>query len=166
MQPNPYSPPESVVLATPARRSPRPISAWLLLTLLALMGIALAVGIAQEIFLLAPYVRQIPGQWSILLGLGFRLAILGVILIVSAGIFKARRWGRWLGLLVLALLAVTSLFGHDTTTYDSEAERAGGLLAQFVLMPSLIAWWAYAFGFSAKAKRYFGQQGDLAVMGA
>ncbi|MGJ7501580.1 hypothetical protein ACSFBF_14575 [Variovorax sp. ZT5P49] len=157
MQRNPYSPPESTVLATPeSPRSPRPISAWLLLILLALTELALATGIVREVFLLAPYFRQIPNQWSILLGLGFRLAIAGVILVVLVGIFKRKQWGRWLGLLALALLAATGIFGNDTTVYDNQAQRAGGLLAQFVLTPLLIAWWVYAFGFSAKAKRYFG----------
>ncbi|WP_422085599.1 hypothetical protein [Variovorax sp.] len=157
MQKNPYSPPQSNVLATPELpRGPRPISAWLLLILLAFTELALAAGLVREAFLLAPYFRQIPNQWSILPSVGLRLAIAGVILVVLVGIFKRKHWGRWLGLLALALLAATSIFGTDTTDYENQAQRAGGMLAQFVLTPLLIAWWVYAFGFSAKAKRYFG----------
>jgi hypothetical protein len=157
MQRNPYIPPESSFVASSGKEklSPRPISAWLLLILLALTGTALAVGIVRFIFLLAPYIRQIPSQWSIPLGVGLRLAILGVIVIVLVGIFKRKRWGRWLGLLALALLAVTGIFASDTTAYDNEAQRSGGLFVQFIVMPVLLVWWAYAFGFSAKARRYW-----------
>jgi hypothetical protein len=46
-------------------------------------------------------------------------------------------------------------FRPDNTAYTNEAGKAGGHFAQVFVEPALLAWWAYAFAFPAKARRYF-----------
>jgi drug/metabolite transporter (DMT)-like permease len=76
-------------------------------------------------------------------------------LAAAYSIYRRLSWSRWLGVAAILGLAAFSLLGPDTTQYANDAERAGGHLARILLMPLLLAWWAYAFGFSSKAKRYF-----------
>jgi len=156
---NPYSPPAAnVEMAISQPLGPRPISAWLLLIAIALYGFVFASGTAEFLFLIASRLDQISNPWGVLLAVGWRLFIVGVFLASFVGIFKRKQWGRWLGLLMLAGFAVFSIFGQDTANYADEAQRAGGYFGRKILLPLLFAGWAYAFGFSAKAKRYFARR--------
>jgi hypothetical protein len=156
MTQNPYSPPAANL--TPAITqplSPCPISAWLLLIAMTLFGIAV---LAQSFLSVVPRFSQSQqlDQWGVMLAIGVRfLVVIGPFLAVVIGIFKRKQWGRWLGLLFPAGLAALCIFGQDPTIYHNEAEQFGGFLGRRILMPLLLLWWAYAFGFSAKARRYF-----------
>jgi hypothetical protein len=159
MTQNPYSPPANIETVIFHPLSPRPISAWLLLIAIALNGSVFAVRTAQLLFLIAYRFDQLHSQWGALLAVGWRILVGGVLLAGFVGILKRKQWGRWLGLLMLASFAAFGIFvsAQDTTGYDNEMQRAGGLFAQRILIPLLLAWWAYAFGFSTKAKLYFAQ---------
>ena len=156
---NPYSPPAAnVEMAISRPLGPRPISAWLLLIAIALYGFLFASGTAQFLFLIASRLDQISNPWGVLLAVGWRFLIVGVFLASFVGILKRKQWGRWLGLLMLASFVVFCIFGQDTTNYANEAQRAGGHFARKILLPLLLAGWAYAFGLSAKAKKYFARR--------
>ena len=69
-------------------------------------------------------------------------------------IFRRRQTGRWLGIIAIVVLAGISVFKNDAH-YASDAERFGANLARFGIMPILMLWWGYAFGFSSKARLYW-----------
>jgi hypothetical protein len=62
------------------------------------------------------------------------------------------------GIALLVAFAAVSLTRPDTTSYTSEAERTGGFVGRIIVVPLLFIWWIYAFGFSAKAKRFFSRK--------
>ena len=152
---NPYSPPANIEIEISQPLSPRPISTWFLLVAITLYGTVTA----RTLILVVSRFGQLSDQWGALMTVGWCLFIIGVLLAGFVGIFKRKQWGRWLGLLMLAGFAAHSIFVsmQDTTIYDNEIQRTGGLFAQRIFIPLLVVWWIYAFGFSAKAKRYFAQ---------
>lgn len=150
---NPYQSPETIQSPTPETRPRRPISAWLLLLVFALFAATFAIGLGRFLLLIG---SDAPTRVPLIIDIVWRM----VLLAISGGglyaIFQRQQAGRWIGIIVIILFAGFSIFGPDTTQYSSDAERTGGALARFVLMPPLLAWWCYAFGFSAKARRYWG----------
>jgi hypothetical protein len=81
--------------------------------------------------------------------------VVGLLVATMVGIWRRKQWGRWLGALLILGLAISMVVMPSKTTYNSDAERAGGRFAKYVFMPLLMAGWMYRFAFSAKARRYF-----------
>lgn len=151
---NPYTPPENAA-ADPAVAAARPIAVWLLLLVMLLLVFFSALGTLGFVLVAASGFSTTPDHAAVFIRLASGLTMVGILVTVMAGIFRRKQWGRWVGLLAVVSLALISVFGHDSTRYAGDAERAGGHFARMVLIPSLLAWWAYAFAFSAKAKQYF-----------
>lgn len=84
------------------------------------------------------------------------LALFSLLGVLAFGLWRGKRWGRWIGLAVIVALALWATIGRDTTDYANESERLGGTTAKYLFGPVLYAWWAYALAFSTKARRYFG----------
>ncbi|NHZ37998.1 hypothetical protein [Massilia rubra] len=132
----------------------RPISSWLMMLVLVLVMIFTAFGAINTIMLMIAF-----RNWTnvpFLFNLALRLALVALCFGAMVGIARRLRWGRWLGLFVIAALTVMILLMPDTAQYDNDAQRSGGAFGRLVLGPLLMALWGYRFGFSAKARRYFG----------
>lgn len=132
----------------------RPKSAWLLMIVLVLIVLLIGFGAISSIWMLIAAPGWMNGRF--LFDVLIRLAMVALCLGVVTGIARRRQWGRWLGLLFLAGLTVMMLIMPDTTQYDNAAQRGGGAFTRLILVPLLMGLWGYRFGFSAKAKRYFG----------
>lgn len=158
MQQNPYSPPKSSVAEEGPRLAPRPFAVWLL-SLFLLIGAAMfAIGVARFLGLAVFRFTELTDRGALAAAIAWRLA-LGVAFVAALiGIFRRRSWGRWVGILVIASIAVASIFMSDKAVYADDAERTGGLTFRFIVLPLLAAWWIRAFGFAPKAKRYFSRQ--------
>ena len=158
---NPYrppvaTPPDVIDAAPEPELSPRPISVWLMIVALALLSLAALFG---ETMLVSDVTRGAPrasthAMLVTLLVIQAVKLLVGVTLMI--GLWRRRRWARWLGLLCCAGLVVFSVMRRDQSVHASDAERAGGDLAQYVLLPALCVWWGWALAFSAKGRRYFG----------
>ncbi|NHZ95912.1 hypothetical protein [Massilia sp. CCM 8734] len=132
----------------------RPLSAWLMMLVLVVITLAIAFGAVSTIWYLIAF-----GDWMnfrFLFDLAIRLAMIACCVAGLVGIARRLRWGRWLGLFLIAALTVMIILMPDTAQYDNETQRSGGAFGRMILAPLLMALWGYRFGFSAKARRYFG----------
>lgn len=157
MQRNPYSPPESPVKEEIASLAPRPIAVWLLLIVLAAIATMFVVGVVRFASL-AWHGLLASGDmvdWAI--ALGWRLASGVVAIAALVGVFRRKVWAQWAGVICIASLALLSMLGPHTAAYANDAERSGGYAFRFVILPLLSAWWIRTFGFTRKARRYFGR---------
>ena len=168
-QANPYAPPEAPVDRAPPQRpaARKPIAAWLLQLLAVVVGGLSALGIWR----LTAYLVQNPqieaGGMLLFFDFAWRLGLVASAVGALIGTQRRTAYGRWLGLLLLAaavvLLAYLKLglpfmstrnsywrLAPSSTSVDNSAEAAG-----IVLLFGLMAWWVYAFGFSAKARKFF-----------
>jgi hypothetical protein len=152
---NPYQSPESTQTPSPETRPRRPISVWLLLLLFAFFAAAFAIGLGRFLLLIGSHAADAPNRSHLIVDIVWRMVLLAITGAAMFGFFQRQQTGRWFGIVVIIAIAAFSIFGPDSSQYSSDAERAGGALARFVLMPSLLVWWCYAFGFSAKAKLYW-----------
>lgn len=168
-QRNPYAPPSAAVDAPrdvlpPAKK---PISVWLL----QLLAVAVSGLSALGLWRLTAYLAQAPqveevgtvALFEYALRLGLLVSAVGALI----GTQRRAGYGRWLGLLLLAftimLLAYLKLgipFMATRSSYWRLAPSGAGIdnpgeAAGIVLLFCLLAWWVYAFGFSAKARKFF-----------
>jgi len=133
----------------------RPLAVWLLMLALLASGILFTVGSARFFWFAAPYLIETRSFIALAVAAVGRLSLIAAFVVALHASFGRRAAGRWLGLLFIAAFAMLGVAMPDTTGYASEAESAGGHLARTILLPLLCVWWAYAFGFSRKARRYF-----------
>lgn len=152
---NPYQAPESAQRDVNDRRAGRPIAVWLVLLMLSVITLLFAAGLARSILFIASHLSDVGNYFALIVAIVWRAVLLAGALYAIVCVWRRRPLGRWLGLLALAALLVLILFIPDTTQYASATERAGGVFARMILLPALMAWWGYQFGFSANARRYF-----------
>ena len=147
MDANPYRPPATPQADPPDTSNARPIAAWLLIAAIAAFSVLLAVAVIRIM------IAGAPGD-GIAVAIGWRIALLVALIATAFAVFRRRSWGRWMGVIALVGLAIAMVLVPDTARYANASERAGGLIGRaFLVLVTL--WWVYAFGFSAKAKRYF-----------
>ena len=164
MDHNPYTPPQAnTELPYSQEAAPRPISVWLLLLLLLVFVIAFTVAAARFSVAIFSHWAQVENIGLVLISLLWRLALVAGFGAAMFAMWHRRPWSKWFGLALFALLAAVTIFKTDTTVYVSDAERAGGQLGRFVLMPGLLIWWTCAIAFSKKAKRYFSKPSSEAA---
>lgn len=155
MQFNPYQSPAHAAVEVSDKGSPRPLAVWLFqLILLVIVGLSI-VGLVRLLASFTQHELRTPLVLGTLLVL--RIALIAGLCATAVGIHRRRKFGRWLGIIAIVGYAIFQLILPDTTQYSNDAQRAGGLIARILIVPLLCAWWAYAFGFSTKAKRYFSQ---------
>ena len=156
MQRNPYSPPGTTELVPTSNEVVRrPFAVWLLLLVIVALVLVWVTGTVG--FLLAlqrnPNLTHYhPELW---VGVAWRSVVILVVAFAAVGIYRGNSRGRWLGIALIMALMIWNLLRHDDTQYVDGAERLGGLIGRFCISTLLLLWWAHAFGFSAKAKRYF-----------
>ena len=154
MERNPYSPPASAVGTPPGEGGPRPFAVWLLLGVLAFLTLADVVGLTRILVTVASHSFEVRNPQTPQI-IAWRLAWLAVGSFATVSAYRRGRWGRWLGLAAIAAITVGSVLRPQPSQYPDAGYEAGVLIGQYFLSPLLCAWWAYAFGFSPKAKRYF-----------
>ena len=164
MEYNPYTPPRAKTDISPSLAvAPRPLGVWLLIA--CIVGFALIFAAATVQFLGAVFSRwdEVRSIALLAVSLVWRLALIAIFLAAAYALYCRRGWARWFGVALIVLFAALSIFGPDTTSYANAAERAGGQMGRLVIFPFLLAWWAYAFSFSSKARRYFSRTSSDAV---
>lgn len=150
---NPYQSPASLTqdLAPPPAR--RPLSAWLLMLILGGLTIFFAIGVVSSIWFMVMLPKWMNVRFAA--DVAFRFAIVACGVGGMLGIARRRRWGRWLGLVVIAGFTVVVCLMPDTAQYANDTQRSGGAFGRMILFPSLMAFWGYRFAFSDRARRYF-----------
>ena len=153
---NPYSPPTSAVLEAARRElGPRPFAVWLLLVVLSFATLVGVVGLARFFWTIASHGFEVRNPHSPAI-IAWRLAWVAVASFAIVSAYRRGRLGRWLGVAAIAAFAVWTVLSPQVSRYpDDEAYKFGALMGQYFMFPLSCAWWAYAFGFSSKAKRYF-----------
>jgi len=152
---NPYSPPISSNLDAPSEVVSRPFAVWLLLFILLAAEALFAYAFIRSIWLVGPRLSEVSNPLGLAQSVILRLIYFVALLAIMTSIFQRKRWSRWLGLVVIASFLIGNFLRADNTHYLNEAQAAGGFVGRFVIVPLLLSWWAYAFAFSSKAKRYF-----------
>lgn len=152
---NPYQSPNSIQSPIPQKRPRRPISVWLLLLLLASIAALFTIGFGSYLLRAATHAGDTDVGLRAIGGIVWRLLLIAVVGGGAAGVFQGRQAGRWFGVVVLAALALVAIFSGGNVQYANGAERFGGQLGRFAIMPALMLWWGYGFGFSHKAKTYW-----------
>ncbi|WP_198084251.1 hypothetical protein [Variovorax sp. E3] len=163
---NPYAAPAAALERPRAALLParRPITAWLV-QLLSVVVCGLSV---TGLWGLTVHLVQNPQfEWAVapaFFEYAFRLGFVACAVGALVGTQRRAAYGRWSGLLLLAgvvvLIGYLKFGGHvssSSTSYwrlapttDDSAEAVG-----IVLLFCILACWAYAFGFSAKARKFF-----------
>jgi hypothetical protein len=155
---NPYKSPDSlqsVSKETSEATAGRPKSIWLFLIVCGIYAVISVVGLFKVLAYVATHGSEVTGYAVLAGAIALKVAFLSLTAGPVIGLFYRRQWGRWLALVALIGVIGFSVLGADSTRYASDAERAGGLFARFVLIPAVMLWWAYAIAFSAKSKSYF-----------
>lgn len=155
MHSNPYNPPSTDVQTEPNQAPPRPIAVWLIQIVLAIWVVIWVFGILRSV--LAGEALTLAKQNPIVFAVGtaWRVALIAAVIFMIHRLHRRLRFSRWIGPVVIALIAIVTLAKGDTTHYANEAERAGGTVFRMLFAPLLFAWWGYASCFSQKARRYF-----------
>jgi hypothetical protein len=155
-QRNPYSPPATTELEpTSSEVAHRPLAMWLLLIVLFAMMLIWIAGMPPFFRLVAQHGTDVRNPLLLAVVFAGLLGFVAVMLLAIVSIYRRWHWGRWLGIATIVALIIWNFLRHDDSRYPDEWQRLGALTGRFVILPLLFAWWAYAFGFSSKAKRYF-----------
>jgi len=155
-QRNPYSPPATTELEpTSSEVARRPLATWLLLIVLFAMMLIWIAGMLRFFGVVAQHGNDVRNPLRLAMAFAGLLGFVAVALLAIVSIYRRWHWGRWLGIAAIVALIIWNFLRHDASRYPDNAQRLGALTAQYVILPLLFAWWAYAFGFSSKAKRYF-----------
>ena len=156
MDHNPYTPPQAnTEISIPREGVPRPIAVWLLIALLLVFVLVSLTATVRFIGVVTSHWGEIRDMGLLAVSLVWRLGLIAIALVAAYSAYRRRRWTRWLGVALLVAFAAFTAFRSDTTQYANDAERAGGHIARFVVVPLLVTWWIYALAFSSKARRYF-----------
>jgi len=154
---NPYSPPKTQGSQHHHRVASRPISVWILLLFAVTIALSYSFGVARYIWVFTVHLNEAsPSAWFV--GIVWHLPVIGLSAVLTWAIIRRLHWARWAGLLAIVVFAAWQMLRQETVSFENDAERLGGSIAKWFLLPLLCSWWAYAFAFSAKAKRYFGRQ--------
>jgi len=156
MEHNPYTPPQAAAEISFLREVvPRPIAVWLAILFFLAFGLLFVTMGAQFLGAALVHRGEIRHMGWLAASIVWRLMLIAICLTAAYCIYSRRPWSRWLGLLALTGFGTAMLLNPDSTHYANDAERTGGQFGRYILIPLLMVWWVYAFGFSAKAKRYF-----------
>ena len=159
---NLYTPPLSATVAEPGRaRGPggkRPISAWVLMAMLTLAVLGMVFGAARTAWMIAQSSRDIRHPLAMIGGSVVTACVLALLVTFILSIYRGRPVARWLGLAAIVGFSVLSVLRPDDTRYPNQAQEAGAAAAKYFMLPIVYLWWAYAFAFSAKARRYFSRE--------
>jgi hypothetical protein len=163
MEHNPYTPPATQELETQEitfmqEIVPRPVAVWILLAILVIFTAFLAWGTAKLLWAVLSYRDEIRNIAGAALTAALRLLVIAVLVFLSVCIHRGAHWSRWLGVAAILGFSAIGLLSPDNTHYANEAERTGGFFGRMIILPLLMAWWAYAFGFSSKARHYFSRR--------
>lgn len=107
--------------------------------------------------------------WLFVLDVVWRAIVLAVMLGALIGTQRRASYGRWFGLvciaMIFALCMYTQFFRKSTSSaafaYSNQAAGETGEFFGALLILALIVWWFRSFGFSVKARNYF--QGAASV---
>jgi len=156
---NPYSPPLATTPQFLAKASQpaakRPISAWILMALLAVLTLSTALPALRMGWALASGARHVTSAIGVVGWLAWVLGFSTLLVATILAIHRARPWSRWVGLALIVAFAAIGLLRTDTDQYPNDGQRAGAAIAKMVVLPALFVWWAWAFAFTAKARTYF-----------
>ncbi len=141
-------------MAEPFASQPRPRAVVLFLFVLPVITGILALGTARFLWIIASHLAEISAPVAVAIALGWRVALITALAVTWRGVSVRKKWSRWVGFAALLAFTAWCVTGTDTTQYANDAERAGGATGR-ILITLLLAWWAYAFAFSDKARRYF-----------
>ena len=163
-QPNPYAPPEARVddMAPQRPVARKPISAWLVQLFTASVVVLVLIGLYPWASRLLSS-RGVAWSWGFfLLQLVWRAVLLAPMLGAFIGTQRRANYGRWCGLVCIALFFALCTYvqffqakAPIPASSNLTPAEAGGELFAVLLILGLIVWWFYAFGFSAKSRKYF-----------
>ena len=160
---NRFAPPVNRSVEAPAEARHdairRPISAWMLMVLLAILALGILAAVGWSGWWIARSSHQVRSPIVLLTGVLVRVLVVAAIVWLALSIHRAKAWSRWAGLAAIVAVAAFSVFRPaDGADYPNDAQRAGAMLGRYIIWPILCAYWAYGFAFTEKARRYFARR--------
>jgi len=156
---NPYSPPEASVADAVVADTPPP-KPWAV-TVMQVVGPVLLVAVSYAV--VRNFMNML--QWQkagvditrMLTNYSTRAVIPLLLLYMLFQLPKRTQLGRWLGILLIALIIAVPLyfFVFVNPVRLSSSAAAMGQLIGFLITTLPFLYWLYAFGFSKKARAYF-----------
>ncbi len=162
MQSNPFAPPNAFVEDDASVRPAKPMSIWLLQIFAILVGALFVVGLTVGVVSALTSGHATSGRLAF--GVAVRLGMLVGIFYAVKGAQRGVGYGRWLGLLFIAILfAMMGYVGwnmlEEPAPSGMDAAGATGYKAgqavAIVAILLLVAFWFRSFGFSPRARSYF-----------
>lgn len=153
---NPFAPPSADLTPPPESfaAARKPYSVWVV----QILGGILAAWCAFGLIIISRMLAS--GQTHSYLGIRLTVQLLlqacfvALLLLMLWNLPRRSKLGRNLGLGLIALLAtVMVIFTFNSPSGGAEGPAAAWGATAFFVAP--LAYWAYAFAFSAKARRYF-----------
>ena len=153
---NPFAPPAADLNELSAKdegvRKPR--SVWVLQFLGVIFTLSNAAGMALFIYRVISYQALSQTEVGDWLRIGWQLFLAVAMLFMLLQLPKRSRLGRNLGLGMIALFAVGAIFSNHGPASANVYYTAGQWLGTGLVL-ALLAYFAFAFAFSEKARRYF-----------
>ena len=153
---NPFAPPSADLNELPAKdegiRKPR--SVWLVQFFGAIFALSNAAGMALFIYRVISYQALSQTDVRNWLQTAWQLFLVLAMLLMLLQLPKRSRLGRNLGLGMIALFAVGATFSDHGPASSNVYYTVGQWLGTGLVL-ALLAYFAFAFAFSEKARRYF-----------
>lgn len=153
---NPFTPPSTDFSAPSAQTETtrKPRSVWVVQIVGGLIAASNTLGLAMLAFNPGPIQSDSSFGIPVWFLLCLQSCFVLVLLFMLWELPKRSRIGRILGLAMMAFFACASVFSDHGQNSPSAFYTAGRWMATAVVV-SILAYWAYAFGFSEKARSYF-----------
>jgi hypothetical protein len=150
---NPYL--SSAIIGQESSQSlaPRPVSVWILLALGLVFFVTTSFGAVITFLRAFSHWNQVTDHASLSFALTWRLAATAVLLAILAGVWKRRKWARWLAMIMISTLTVALIIATE-----AQMKRIGSaFIGHLTIIPVVLACWLYRFGFATRSNRYFGR---------
>jgi hypothetical protein len=154
----------------------KPISVWITQAIILVSVLLSGGGFVFYLVVRFPIIMRATNPWFLTVEAGLTLAkvmLIGFLVWSLLLISRRSQWGRWFGLIWLAVVAVSLIYRqlHTGPSYivfvpSNDAERAGERLGEWLgllMVVGLLITLMFRFGFSRASRAYFGPK-DLTTV--
>lgn len=121
---------------------------------LVLAGTA-SLGIARTLLWMIPHRGEVTQYQSLIFDLGWRLVVVAVSLAVQMGVWRRRKWARWLGMIMVTTLTIAFVVAVNAHLAHMNTDSTRNFIGHLTIIPLVLACWLYPFGYGKSSNSYF-----------